>query len=155
MGALSLPVPERAPKPVHRLINFHATQNCLERLDGLVELGRLLRVVEQVLDAEPKPPRVIDPRTSTAYVLVPADAYERLKTLLYDESAWTEDEKLELLAESGSRAGWDAPEMDDYDNYDEARKTYAVDAGQYEVQVGASSSDIRAKSVLTVGAQQR
>jgi beta-glucosidase len=39
--------------------------------------------------------------------------------------------------------------------YDAARKTYAVDPGQYELQIGASSSDIRVKSILTVGAQQR
>jgi len=34
--------------------------------------------------------------------------------------------------------------------YDEAKKAYAVDAGRFEVQVGASSADVRAKSVLTV-----
>lgn len=77
---------------------------------------------QRALDAEPKPPRVVDPRTNTAYVLVPADVYERLQPLLYDDGAWTEEEKLRLLAESGMRAGWGAPEMDDYDNYDEARK---------------------------------
>jgi beta-glucosidase len=43
----------------------------------------------------------------------------------------------------------------DLTHYDESRKTYAVDAGQYELQVGASSADIRAKSTLTVGAPQR
>jgi beta-glucosidase len=37
--------------------------------------------------------------------------------------------------------------------YDERRKAYAVDAGQYELQVGASSSDIRAKSTITVEAR--
>ncbi len=34
--------------------------------------------------------------------------------------------------------------------YDDAKKAYAVDAGRFEVQIGASSADIRAKSVLTV-----
>ena len=34
--------------------------------------------------------------------------------------------------------------------YDEAKKAYAVDAGRFEVQIGASSVDIRAKSVLAV-----
>ena len=29
---------------------------------------------------------------------------------------------LQLLAESGKRAGWDAPEMDAYDHYDENRR---------------------------------
>ncbi|WP_372392588.1 glycoside hydrolase family 3 C-terminal domain-containing protein [Xanthomonas sp. NCPPB 3582] len=34
--------------------------------------------------------------------------------------------------------------------YDEQRKTYAVDPGAYEVQVGASSADIRSKQRFTV-----
>jgi beta-glucosidase len=34
--------------------------------------------------------------------------------------------------------------------YDEVKKAYAVDAGQFEVQIGASSADIRAKAALTV-----
>ena len=34
--------------------------------------------------------------------------------------------------------------------YDEGAKAYAVDAGSYEVQIGASSEDIRAKAKLTV-----
>jgi beta-glucosidase len=35
--------------------------------------------------------------------------------------------------------------------YDDVKKTYAVDAGAFEVQIGASSADIRAKTTLTVG----
>jgi beta-glucosidase len=34
--------------------------------------------------------------------------------------------------------------------YDDAKKTYAVDAGRFEVQIGASSADIRAKTVMAV-----
>jgi hypothetical protein len=34
------------------------------------------------------------------------------------------------------------------------RKRYVVDAGTYELQVGASSADIRAKANVTVGAVQ-
>jgi len=34
--------------------------------------------------------------------------------------------------------------------YDEAKPGYAVDAGRFEVQIGASSADIRARSVLTI-----
>jgi beta-glucosidase len=34
--------------------------------------------------------------------------------------------------------------------YDDAKKAYAVDAGRFEVQIGASSADIRAKSVISV-----
>jgi beta-glucosidase len=34
--------------------------------------------------------------------------------------------------------------------YDEQRRDYAVDAGRYEVQVGASSADVRAARRFTV-----
>ncbi len=94
---------------------------------------------------EESPPRVLDPASNTAYVLVRADVYERATRVadllgldpayvlvradvyerlhaLLSEDDWTPDERLRLLAESGRRAGWDAPEMDDYDNYDESRK---------------------------------
>jgi beta-glucosidase len=41
----------------------------------------------------------------------------------------------------------------DFTYYDADRKTYAVDSGNYEVQIGASSRDIRLKSTLTVAAK--
>ena len=34
--------------------------------------------------------------------------------------------------------------------YDDVKKAYAVDAGKFEVQIGASSADIRAKAALVV-----
>jgi len=34
--------------------------------------------------------------------------------------------------------------------YDDTKKAYAVDAGRFEVQIGASSADIRAKAIMTV-----
>lgn len=82
----------------------------------------LMEPLQQALDQRPgEPLRVVDPRTQTAYVLLRADIYERVRTLIEGEDL-TPEEKLFLLAESGRRAGWDAPEMDDYDNYDESRK---------------------------------
>ena len=66
-------------------------------------------------------PVVIDPRNKETYVLVRQDVYERIKGLLYNDSDWTPEEQLRLLAESGQRAGWDDPAMDVYDNYDENR----------------------------------
>jgi len=38
----------------------------------------------------------------------------------------------------------------DLRHYDEAAGAYAVDPGRYEVQVGASSADIRARGAFTV-----
>jgi hypothetical protein len=67
-------------------------------------------------------PVILDPETQQSYVLVRKEVFDRIKALLYDDSEWTSDEQLRLLAESGKRAGWDALEMDVYDNYDENRK---------------------------------
>ncbi len=64
-------------------------------------------------------PTVIDPHTRAAYVLVRKEVFDRIKSLLYDDGEWTAEEQLRVLADSGMRAGWDDPEMDVYDNYDE------------------------------------
>ena len=42
----------------------------------------------------------------------------------------------------------------DFTHYDVERKRYAVDAGSYELQVGASSADIRAKANITMDVAQ-
>jgi hypothetical protein len=67
-------------------------------------------------------PVLVDPETKQSYVLVRKEVFDRIQSLLYEDSEWTSDEQLRLLGESGTRAGWDAPEMDVYDNYDENRK---------------------------------
>ncbi len=67
-------------------------------------------------------PVVIDPRTKQAYVLMRKELFDRIKDLLYDDGDWTAEEQLQLLAESGKRAGWVDPGMEDYDNYEESRK---------------------------------
>lgn len=59
--------------------------------------------------------RIADRETGQQYVILRAEIYERLKGLLYDDSDWTPEEQLQLLAESGKRAGWDDPTMDVYD----------------------------------------
>ena len=65
---------------------------------------------------------VSDPLTKEEYILIRKETFERIKGMLIDSGKWTAQEQLRLLAESGKRAGWDAPEMDAYDNYDENRK---------------------------------
>jgi hypothetical protein len=51
----------------------------------------------QELDG-PGPARARDPQTNQTYVLVPAEVYQRLIELDYDDSPWT-DEEMDLLAE--------------------------------------------------------
>jgi beta-glucosidase len=41
----------------------------------------------------------------------------------------------------------------DLRHYDDKRGAYAVDAGAYEVQIGASSTDIRIRQRFEVGAK--
>lgn len=41
---------------------------------------------QRVLDSQPEvPPRVIDPRTDAAFVLVPAEDYESIREILEEE----------------------------------------------------------------------
>ena len=77
---------------------------------------------QEVRQANGKATRAIDPESKQEYVLIRAELYERIKTLLYDDSDWTPEEQLSLLAASGKQAGWDDPAMDVYDNYDENKK---------------------------------
>lgn len=71
-------------------------------------------------DNDQQPTPVIDPATQERYVLIPQDRYDRLRSLLEDEP-FTLAEQRRLLQDMGRRAGWDDPEMDGYDHYDELR----------------------------------
>lgn len=52
-------------------------------------------------------------------VVLRADVYDRLKHMLYDDGDWTDKELRQTLAMSAEANGWNEPEMDDYDHYDE------------------------------------
>lgn len=71
----------------------------------------------QALDAVGTPLELIDPRNGGVYVLVKGTVFERAKSLLDDELADTYPAQIE----SAMRAGWDAPGMDDYNDYDRHR----------------------------------
>jgi beta-glucosidase len=40
--------------------------------------------------------------------------------------------------------------VDDFAYYDDSRKAFAVDPGPYELRIGASSLDIRQRTVVTI-----
>jgi len=86
----------------------------------MIELNHEQR--QQLRQANGAVVRLRDSEAGREYVILPAETYDRLRCLLYDDGDWTPEEQLRLLAESGKRAGWDDPEMDVYDNYDESRK---------------------------------
>jgi hypothetical protein len=61
------------------------------------------------------PPRLVNPRTREAFVLLRVEEYERLKADSYDDSPWTRDELQAAAWETARRAGWD-----DTGEYDDA-----------------------------------
>jgi hypothetical protein len=67
-----------------------------------------------------RPVEAVDPRTSKVYILIERELYDRLKPLFEGEPA-SQQEQRDLLRRAGKRAGWDEPEMDAYDHYDEQR----------------------------------
>ncbi|MEX2287773.1 MAG: hypothetical protein WD648_11835 [Planctomycetaceae bacterium] len=67
-----------------------------------------------------RPLELIDPQTNKVYFVVPREQYERLKPL-FENDPLSRKEQEELLRRAGNRAGWDEPEMDAYDRYDNHR----------------------------------
>jgi hypothetical protein len=66
-----------------------------------------------------KPLHLIDPDTNTPYVLIPASLYRP------SPDAQADDELADTYPaqqESAFAAGWNEPEMSDYDDYDANRK---------------------------------
>jgi hypothetical protein len=74
-----------------------------------------------VAEAAETPPTVLDPQTSTSYVLIREDVYKRLRGLLYDDTDLGHEQLRSLLARSAAGNAWDEPGMDAYDRYDEER----------------------------------
>ena len=60
--------------------------------------------------------RLIDPQTKEAFVLIRAEAYDRLKHLLYDDAEFPSEEAFPLLNEVLGKEGWDDPAMDIYND---------------------------------------
>lgn len=63
-----------------------------------------------------QPVRIVAPEVGGECVVIRADIFDRLKNVLYDDSPLSQSEKSRLLVEAGLRAGWDAPEMDVYND---------------------------------------
>jgi beta-glucosidase len=59
-------------------------------------------------------------------------------------------ERLSLQPGETRRATFTLVPKQDFTHYDVEHKRYAVNGGDYEVQLGASSSDIRLKSTVVV-----
>jgi len=59
-------------------------------------------------------------------------------------------QRVTLKPGESKRATFTLVPAKDFTHYDVDRKTYAVDDGNFEIQLGASSSDIRQKTTVTV-----
>jgi hypothetical protein len=72
----------------------------------------------QAIQANPDSPvRVVDPQSNEAYVIVRADMFEQMRTILKDDYHISDTYVAQV--QSALRAGWDDPAMDEYNNYDE------------------------------------
>lgn len=63
-----------------------------------------------------EPVRVVDPATNQTYVLLHEATYQRLQTLLYDDSALEIREAYPLMDDAAAKAGWSDPAMDVYND---------------------------------------
>ena len=80
--------------------------------------------LQQAIQAsQGRPVRVTNPETLEEYVVLPAETYDRLGELFYQDDPITTDERQALLIQSGLRAGWDDPEMDVYNELDPRERT--------------------------------
>ena len=78
---------------------------------------RLSPEQRQALERQPdRPVFVTDPATHSAYVLLSAAAYRRVRPLLEaEEGAFDPVEAEPLMDEVARREGWEDPQMDAYD----------------------------------------
>jgi hypothetical protein len=68
------------------------------------------------------PVRVNAPADPTSFVLLPAEVYDKFKSL-FENDPVTAAERLQHLKQFGKRAGWEDPAMDCYDDLDPRRKS--------------------------------
>ena len=76
---------------------------------------------EALLQQPGQPVTVEDDQTHLHYVLLPLNVYQRVRSLFADDSFDVTDSYAAQSAVAGA-AGWDDPEMEVYDRYDDHRK---------------------------------
>jgi hypothetical protein len=68
-----------------------------------------------------EPVRLTDPETKQEYVLLRAELYDRLKSLLVDDSEF-EPAAGYPLTDEVMKEDWDDPKMMEYDHYEEHKR---------------------------------
>jgi hypothetical protein len=61
--------------------------------------------------------RLSPPDVAIECVVLRADVYDRVKSLLYDDSLPNEAERLAAIRCAGERAGWNDSDLDVYEEY--------------------------------------
>lgn len=69
---------------------------------------------QKAVDAGPEPPRLVDPRTNKAYVLIGVESYERIKGLLKDEDELTMQQVAALVERTMREEDEADPTLDFY-----------------------------------------
>jgi hypothetical protein len=79
--------------------------------------------IRQALQQRPgKPLEVEDDQTHAKYVVLPAETFQKVRALIYEDGEFDPQDAYPLTDETfGGPDGWDAPGMDVYDNYDAHR----------------------------------
>ncbi|SFH57650.1 hypothetical protein [Planctomicrobium piriforme] len=83
---------------------------------------KLTEEIESAVMRQGGPLHVFGTDESTTYVIMTAVQFEQIRVLL-NEGLLPLETKLGLLRQAGKRAGWDDPEMDAYDHYDENHRS--------------------------------
>ena len=73
---------------------------------------------EALRNGSEQPVTLEDGQTRRQYVLLPLEVFQRIQSVLSDDVFAVEDAYAAQSAVAGA-AGWDDPEMDIYDHYDE------------------------------------
>jgi hypothetical protein len=69
-----------------------------------------------VRTSQGQPIHLVNPETNVEYIILPAEIYNRIHSLFYDDEPLTSDEQRNLLIQAGLRARWDDPDMDIYND---------------------------------------
>ena len=68
------------------------------------------------------PVHLADSATNVHYVLMRAEHYQNLSALIAEGEGFDPRELYLLTARSAAAAGWDDPDLDDYNDYDAHKK---------------------------------
>lgn len=74
-----------------------------------------------VQDGHGSPVPIIDAASQKLYFIISAEQLETVRAMIADGD-FQPAELYPLTAKTAAAAGWDSPEMDEYDNYDEHQR---------------------------------